>query len=130
MQSHGIGTVSQAGASRLNTVTSCSLGPACWLWDFLRRSKQVGCFVPNYPHVLFWLVCESRVDSDVLLEGSVCEQARGQMGEAHFEAMWWSMELLKGEGILRSPNGCSTRTSPERQPRIQCCLLPFRKPVV
>ena len=24
----------------------CSLGPACWLWDYLRRSGQGGYFLP------------------------------------------------------------------------------------
>ena len=24
-------------------VKSCSLGPACWMWDYLRRSKMVRC---------------------------------------------------------------------------------------
>lgn len=44
MQGHSRDAVSQACASRLSSSISYSLGPACWLWDFLRRSKQVGCF--------------------------------------------------------------------------------------
>jgi len=24
----------------------CSLGPACWMWDYLRRSGQAGYFLP------------------------------------------------------------------------------------
>lgn len=29
---------------------SCSLGPACWLWDYLRRSGQVSGLTP----LRFW----------------------------------------------------------------------------
>lgn len=28
------------------TDRQCSLGPACWLWDYLRRSRTQGYFVP------------------------------------------------------------------------------------
>lgn len=27
-------------------VNCCSLGPACWMWDYLRRSGQGGYFLP------------------------------------------------------------------------------------
>jgi len=27
-------------------VHCCSLGPACWMWDYLRRSGQGGYFLP------------------------------------------------------------------------------------
>lgn len=30
----------------LLTYTTISLGPACWLWDYLRRSRTQGYFVP------------------------------------------------------------------------------------
>lgn len=82
MQGYCIGAMSQAYGSRLNTVISCSLGPACWLWDFLRRSKQVGCFFsmcsPSWCVSLGWV-------NDIFLWESVCELARGQMDEACFE---------------------------------------------
>ena len=29
-----------------STVEEISMGPACWLWDYLRRSKQAGFFLP------------------------------------------------------------------------------------
>jgi len=30
----------------VSTVEEISMGPACWLWDYLRRSKQAGFFLP------------------------------------------------------------------------------------
>ena len=32
--------------SLLGPLCCCSLGPACWMWDYLRRSGQGGYFLP------------------------------------------------------------------------------------
>ena len=31
---------------RLPCMSICSLGPACWLWDYLRRSNMAGFLLP------------------------------------------------------------------------------------
>lgn len=33
-------------STEMRSVLISSLGPACWLWDYLRRSKTQGYFLP------------------------------------------------------------------------------------
>lgn len=123
MQGYCIGAMSQAYGSRLNTV-SCSLGPACWLWDFLRRSKQVGCFFsmcsPSWCGSLGWV-------NDIFLWGSVCELARGRMDEACFETdgLWSCREMEEFPHLLMCAHHRTAKAAwdPEQH------LLSFREPL-
>lgn len=50
------------------------VGPACWLWDYLRRSKQKGFFLP-LRFALFYDFCSGGIDScaTALIVYSMCE---------------------------------------------------------
>lgn len=120
MQGHCAGAMSQSYNSRLNTIIPCSLGPACWLWDFLRRSKQVGCLSLPLPECSpGWCLGLGWVN-DVFLWGSISELARGQMGEAFFEAggLWSCRELV-----------CAYCRAGEAAQDPEQRLLTFRKPL-
>ena len=81
----------------------CALGPACWLWDYLRRSGSSGFFLPlsggadsSSVAAIVGVMCGMAVDAAASEKAELAAEARGEKGRSGGGAVTKEVRRLVG----------------------------------